>query len=140
MNIRAMYRRISTQSRLRRRGEEMSHGRSDSENSSKTRRCRGCTRGRPYHARSSRLDLGKFYFAEANSKAKMTKSRRKIAKLLPASAGAEPTVRFSARLDDTYRILEYSVRRVGFGARLSAAWRKKERRCEKDSWERGEGV
>lgn len=42
-----MYRRISTQSRLRRRGEEMSHGRSDSENSSKTRRCRGCTRAVP---------------------------------------------------------------------------------------------
>lgn len=91
----------------------MSHGRSDSENSSKTRRCR------ELHSRhtvpttgSSRLDLGKFYFAEANSKAKMTKSRRKIAKLLPASA-ARTTHRPVPSLD-TY--LEYSS--VGFGAEL----------------------
>lgn len=57
-----------------------------------------CTRGCPYH-RSSRLDLGKFYFAEANSKAKMTKSRRKIAKLLPASAARthRPVLRSTIR-------------------------------------------
>lgn len=103
-------RRAPIQAHLRRR-REMSHGRSDSENSWKTRRCRGCTRACPYHARS-RLNLGKFYFAEANSKAKMTKSRRKIAKLLPASAGAEPTVRFSARSTRRYvPYLEYLVRR-----------------------------
>lgn len=96
-----LYRHILIQAHLRRR-REMSHGKSDSENSWRTRRYRGCTRGCPYHARNSRLDLGKFYFAEANSKAKMTKSRKKIAKLLPASVGLEPTVRFFARFDDMY--------------------------------------
>lgn len=47
--------------------------------------------------------LGKFYFAEANSKAKMTKSRRKIAKLLP------PNDRLAHPHDAMYRI-QYATR------------------------------
>jgi len=128
-----MYRRAPILTHLRRR-REMSHGRSDSENSSKTRRRRGCTRGCPYHARSSRLDLGKFYFAEANSKAKMTKSRRKIAKLLPASAGLEPTVRFSARTTRTVSGI------FGRFRRQVVSGLEEERAKVKKIWSRGEGV
>lgn len=46
------------------------------------------TPSRRRRERGGESGLGKFYFAGANSKAKMTKSRRKIAKLLPASDAA----------------------------------------------------
>lgn len=92
-----------TDTYLRRR-RETSHGRSNSENSWK----RHVDIEAALETTILHLDLGKFYFAEANSKAKMTKSRRKIAKLLLASA--TPTRR------PTWRYIRY-IRYVGWPRR-----------------------
>lgn len=87
-----------------------------------TRRYRGCTRD--YHTPSR---PGKFYFAEANSKAKMTKSRRKIAKLLLASA--TPTRR------PTWRYIRYIryIRYVGRPRRRLVGLEEEEEEGEKRS-------
>lgn len=131
----AIYRHTLIQAHLRRR-REMSHGRSDSENSSKTRRCRGCTRGCPYHV-------------SPVSTWENSISPRRIAKWRWQSQGGklrncflqarcEPTVRFSVRLDDTYRI--WNIRYVGRFRRQVVNGLEEEKAKVKGTWWRGKEV
>lgn len=110
-HITRMYTHTDTHLRRRR---ETSHGRSNSENSWK----RHVDIEAALETTILHLDLGKFYFAEANSKAKMTKSRRKIAKLLLASA--TPTRR------PTRRYIRY-IRYVGRSRRQLVGGLKEEK-------------